>query len=199
MSKPKAKAAKKKRTRKAKPPTDGQLLLDGPPPPAADAPKAQRRVFDEIYLEDMCAHIGMGFSLRSWAAMTGHDPAAVVRWIQADPDRNKAYREARKMQADAHIDGLIEIADEVLPLNTFGSVDSGAVNDKRLRIDTRKWIAAKFHPQLYGDKVAIDGTFDVTTKKPDEIMGLIVGLLATHGLRITPAEDGDPDGPRETG
>lgn len=183
MTKAKGKGAKKRATQ---------------PPPAADSPPKPpvvRRPFsDDHYLEDMCAFIGDGGSLRSWATQTGHAPESVVRWIQADAERQRTYREARKMQADAHIDGLIELADSPIPTDAFGRTDSAAVQQLRLKVDTRKWVAAKFYPSLYGDRVAVDANIDVGTLKPDEVMGKIVALLANHGLRVAPDET-DGSGP----
>lgn len=157
------------------------------------------RAFTEDDLISLCNHIGLGDSLRSWCAANDRDPGHVVRWILADAERNKAYREARKLQADIHIDQLIELSDTPIPVDDMGRTDSGAVQQLRVRIDTRKWVAAKFYPALYGEKVAVEGNLNLATMKPDEIMGQVVSLLASHGLRVQPAEDGNDDGHSETG
>jgi hypothetical protein len=162
-----------------------------PPEPPPEQPKKKRRPLDAEAFTDLCEWIASGKSLRSWATQTGYTDMGVIKWLQADPEgRLKMYREARRMQADAHIDQLIDLSDEPVPVNAFGSMDSAAVNDKRLRIDARKWIASKYHPGMYGERVAVEGTFKAEETPPDEIMKRIIGILATHGLRVVPAEPG---------
>lgn len=179
MTKRKAKVAKKRLP----------VVFEG----RAEQPKAKtRRKLDAKAFEDFCAHIGDGGSLRAWARKAGYSPARLVKWILSDPLLQKLYREARRLQADAHIDELIELADESVPLDENGRMDSGAVNDKRLRIDTRKWIASKFHPGMYGDRVDADITLRGADQKPDAVMAQIVALLASQGLRI------EPDGPDQS-
>lgn len=194
----KRKGAKKrpKASRKKKPENHLQLpvVIDAKPePPHDETPKDDRRPLDAAAFEDFCVHIGLGNSLRSWAEKEGWSPAAIVKWVQQDPERTKLYREARKMQADSHIDGLIELADEAVPVNDFGSLDSAAVNNKRLRIDTRKWIAAKYHPALYGEKVDITASANLGALPPDQIMQRVVALFATHGLRVVPESTNGSD------
>jgi hypothetical protein len=164
VTKPKAKAAKKRA--RAKP---------------------DRKPLDDAALEDLCGHLGEGKSLRSWAKRRKYPHRSVINWIIADPDRNKLYRAARQMQADAHIDELIELADAKVPKDADGKTDSALVNDKRLRIDTRKWIASKFHPAMYGEKLELDATIRGRDQAPEDIMAKIVALLGAHGLRLTQA------------
>jgi hypothetical protein len=158
-------------------------------------PKGRRELNAEAF-EDFCVHIGLGKSLRSWAKKHRYSPAALVKWVQSDPERSKLYREARKMQADAHIDELIEIADAPVPRTAMGALDSAAVNNKRLRIDTRKWAASKYHPALYGDKVDVNANVNLGLLPPEAIMQKVVALFANHGLRVVPE---NPDGPDEPG
>ena len=56
---------------------------------------------------------------------------------------------ARARQADTLADSILDIAD--------GEGDS---DDKRVRIDSRKWLAGKLRPKVYGDKVAVGGDAD---------------------------------------
>lgn len=181
MTKPKAKKAKRQ-----------PLLIEGKT--EKDAPPPRRKLGEPGVFEDLCNWIGLGKSLRSWCEAERIDHGDAIRWIQADKERTVVYREARRMQADAHIDELIDLADESLPLDDTGRIDSGAVNDKRLRIDTRKWIAAKFHPAMYGDKVDVTATINPRETRPAEVMAQIAALLGAHGLRIEQAQptEGDP-------
>lgn len=88
---------------------------------------------------------------------------SVIRWLN---DRNKAefqemYRLARQVQAELRIDEIIEIADDTTndwkPVyNKDGEIidhkpDNEAIQRSRVKIDTRKWLAAKMLPKVYGD------------------------------------------------
>ena len=88
-------------------------------------------------------------------------------------------------------------SDAPVPVDDQGRTDSAAVNQLRLRIDTRKWIASKFRPAMYGDKVDISTTIRGADQKPDAVMAQIVGLLEAHGMSITVAEQ--VDGPGSAG
>jgi hypothetical protein len=158
------------------------------------------RLLDAAALDDLCAFIAGGGSLRAWAEANGHNVQNVHKWLLADEERNKLYREARKHQADAHIDQLIELADAPVPVDDQGRTDSAAVNQLRLRVDTRKWIASKYHPGLYGERVAVDANVNtnLAALPPDQIMGRIVDLLGKHGLKVVPADTGSSDGSDES-
>ena len=54
-------------------------------------------------------------------------------------------------------------------------------NDRRVRLDTRKWLMSKLHPQRFGDKVQVAGD-------PDTPIRHTVGLLDL--LRLS---DPEPD------
>lgn len=154
-----------------------------------------RRPYTDDDLESLCNHIATGGTLAKWAEKNDRLPRHATRWVRSDPDRLKAYREARSMQADVHIDGLIDLADTQVGKDEDGKTDSAAVNQLRLRVDTRKWVASKFYPAMYGDKLEIDTNLNLSTMKPDEIMGYITDLFAAHGLKVVPDEPVDgPDG-----
>ena len=62
------------------------------------------------------------------------------------------------------VDEIIEIADDSSQdniINKQGQIicNNESINRARLRIDTRKWIASKLAPKIYGDK--IDNTHSI--------------------------------------
>jgi hypothetical protein len=167
-----------------------KLLIEGTV--ADQVPKDTATPLDAAAFDALCAHIAEGNSLRAWAREANRPVATVAKWILSNEDRTKLYREARKMQADAHIDDIIELSDSPVPVDDQGRTDSAAVNQLRLRVDTRKWIASKYHPAMYGEKVDVNATFRGADQKPDEILARITALLAAHGLRIAPADPTEP-------
>jgi hypothetical protein len=152
-------------------------------------PKTDRRPFDDADLASLCDHIATGKTLRSWAKKAGFDHCSVLRWLRADPEgRLKTYRDARQMQVESAMDTLLDLADEKMPSDEHGRMDSAAVNDKRLRIDTRKWIASKLHPAVYGDKVGVEANINgnLAELPPDQIMARLAAIFASNGLKIVP-------------
>jgi len=96
----------------------------------------------------------------------------VIRWL-ADPrltDFREMYYYSRRVQAEVRIDEIFEIADDtskdwVKKFDKDGNFlemvpDNEAIQRSRVRIDTRKWYAARLVPRIYGDKKEID--LDVT-------------------------------------
>ncbi len=71
------------------------------------------------------------------------------------------YTRAREARADVLAEEIIEIADsepKTIESEYGDKVDTGDIQQKRLRVDARKWAAAKMNPKKYGDK--IDHTTD---------------------------------------
>lgn len=91
--------------------------------------------------------------------------STVYRWIAEREDFRDMYTRAREDQADTLADEVLAIADEdpALSIQERGGesvtvVDGAAVQHQRLRIDARKWVAAKLKPKKYGDKVTQEHT-----------------------------------------
>lgn len=154
-------------------------------------PNVYKRL-DDAGTESLCAALADGQSLRSLAKEYGTSATSILRWFDREPGRMREYQRAREAQADGLIDTLIELADEPMPRGPDGRFDAAAVNDKRLRIDTRKWIASKFRPGMYGDRVAVDANVNLAELPPDQIMAKIVDLLGSHGLHVAASDQGDP-------
>lgn len=143
---------------------------------------------DRLGLDWLCDQLIDGRSVRSVARELDASAVAILKWIDREPGRMRQYQLARQAQADAIVDELIELADSPVPVDDMGRTDSAAVNQLRLRVDTRKWIASKFRPGLYGDRVAVETNVNANLAElpPDQIMAKIVDLLGKHGLRIVP-------------
>lgn len=71
--------------------------------------------------------------------------ATVCRWLAKDAEFSEQYARAREAQADALFDDCLDIADK-------GTKALADHNDRRLQIDTRKWMAGKLKGK-YSDKV----------------------------------------------
>jgi hypothetical protein len=82
-------------------------------------------------------------------------------WIEDDSIKVKQYAHACNERAEHYFDELIDIADEK-PERTsteFGDkIDNGDVQNRRLKIDARKWALSKMNPKKYSDKMQIDSS-----------------------------------------
>lgn len=122
----------------------------------AIARKICERIMRKETLEAICSEPGM--------------PAirVVIRWL-ANPklaDFREMYYYARRVQAEMLIDEIITIADgtdkDWVPTYDRHGVQNGmrpdndAIQRSRVRIDTRKWLAARLVPRIYGEHVQVD-------------------------------------------
>lgn len=98
--------------------------------------------FNEAIAESICLRIADGQSLRSICEGQDYpDRSTVFRWLADNPDFRDQYARARELQAESLADDIIDIADN----------KGLEPNDKRVRIDSRKWLAGKLKPKVYGD------------------------------------------------
>lgn len=83
----------------------------------------------------------------------------VYRWILANEPFRDMYARARDDQADTLADEIHAIADEPMvgkkvttkANGDVETVEGDMIEHRRLRVDARKWIAAKLKPKKYGD------------------------------------------------
>lgn len=83
------------------------------------------------------------------------DKMTINRWRHRLPDFRAQYAQAKIEQADILAEECLEIADDsagdtVVNPEGFEACNTEWINRCRLRIDTRKWLAAKLLPRQYG-------------------------------------------------
>jgi hypothetical protein len=92
--------------------------------------------------DEICALLLEGNSLVKACKETGAEYRTIFKWIKEYPDFADNYTHAREMQADSLADGILDIADD----------SALASDDRRVKIDARKWYAGKLKPKKYGEK-----------------------------------------------
>lgn len=102
---------------------------------------------DEI-ADRICAELAMRRSLKSICEREDWAPSesCVYNWLNQNPAFVEKYTRARDYQIEAYVDEMVEIADD----------DSADPNSRRVRVDTRKWIASKLKPKKYGERIEQD-------------------------------------------
>jgi hypothetical protein len=156
-------------------------------PTSKYTPQIARKICEQIMqgktLNQICKHHNMPSKER------------VVHWL-AQP-KNEDFREmyyyARRVQAEILVDEIIEIADDnendwTPSFNKKGEQngwkpDHECIQRSRVRIDTRKWLAAKMLPRMYGEKV--DVTHSVTGD-----LAKIMDAASNNDTGLPPAIDG---------
>lgn len=90
----------------------------------------------------------------------------VLRWALTIPEFRDQYKQARDIQAEVLADELLEIADDGRndwmernnPDNPGYRENGEAMRRSQLRIETRKWVAARLLPKRWGDKTVTEVT-----------------------------------------
>jgi len=117
---------------------------------------------------EICSLLGDGQSLKEICEREDMPVRSTVYlWLSRHNEFSDMYARAREEQADTLADEIIGIADEASRDTKTLTHDDGSkyevcdhewINRSRLRVDARKWVAAKLKPKKYGDKVTNEHT-----------------------------------------
>lgn len=144
-----------------------------PTPPKKKRPGQNMGGAQTIYTVELgteiCTRIAMGESLTSICKDPDMPTApTVLNWVFRDPDFREQYRLAREIQAELMGDEILDIADNgtndwMEKRNSKGEmigwVENGeAIRRSHLRVESRKWIAARLLPKKWGDKSTTEVT-----------------------------------------
>lgn len=115
------------------------------------------------------------------------DYKTVMSWLQKEDGFLPKYERARESQADFLADEIVSIADGA------DGESAEAVAKARLRVDARKWVAAKLKPKKYGDKLDVEhgGTIGHAHMTLDELrqrLAMARGLV-TPPTQLTDASE----------
>lgn len=109
--------------------------------------------FTQEMADRICNWLMEGKSLRSFCREPNTpDISTVFRWISKNNDFYNQYARAREVQAEVHVDMMMDIAETDVN-------DNIQLRQNELRIDTIKWTSSKIKPKKYGNLVQ---TEDVT-------------------------------------
>ncbi len=124
----------------------------------------------------ICELIAEGSSASSACKAAGIRLSTLYRWLRSQPAFSNNYARAREDAADTLVDELMRIAQE-----------EPDVHRARLKIDARKWIAARMKPKSWGDKFQVDQTTrieDVSFEDAKTALTARLKTLAAEGVDI---------------
>lgn len=131
----------------------------------------------------------------------------VMKWLQKEDENGEfytKYKRARELQAEAHADEMMDIADDgsndyMEKLDKDGNIVGWALNGEsvarsKLRLEQRRWNAEKLKPRRFGAKIAVGGAEDlppIQRKDTIDITGLSIEELDVLQRALTGGTDGE--------
>lgn len=115
-------------------------------------------------------------SLKELRAMYGIPSAtAIHEWLVEREEFALMYARARMSQAQLFAEEVIQISDDISNDTVIDEDGNKRCNNEwiarsRLRVDSRKWLASKLLPRVYGDKVQSEVTIVV---KHEDALGAL--------------------------
>jgi len=120
----------------------------------------------EEYLPEIHAWIESGKTLRSYCRQEGKPSyGTVYDWLERDAEQNSRFARARDLGEAQILQECLEIADntqigEIVTSKPDGSTEvksADMIEHRKLRIETRLKLLAKWNPKKYGEKVEHSG------------------------------------------
>ena len=129
--------------------------------------------FTQDIADIVCERLINGESLRSICCDADMPSAPTVcDWLNKHPDFAEQYARAREAQADTLADEILDISDNgvndwVEKHGADGQAEGweyngDAIQRSKLRVDARKWYAAKLAPKKYGERLDLNATSTAT-------------------------------------
>lgn len=106
----------------------------------------------QIMTEQMSLGKSLSTALKAEGMPSYH---AVMMMLRNNPQFREMYEKAIENRADRLAEEILELADEPMPKGLEGPMASAWVQQKRMQVDARKWIASKLKPKMYGDRIDV--------------------------------------------
>lgn len=114
---------------------------------------------EHMVWQNILQGISEGKSLSSTLRSEGMPSYSLARqMIKNNAEFRAAYEKAVEDRADRLAEEIIELSDKELPDGLEGPMASAWVQQKRLQVEARKWVASKLKPKTYGDRIDVSVT-----------------------------------------
>lgn len=114
-------------------------------------------LYSENLAEEIAFRLANGETMKAICS-SDHMPGVftVWRWRNERPDFNELIQRAREVQSEALLDECKALADDAAKVALIPECGSASVAAKKLAIETRLKLAARFAPEKFGDRVRQD-------------------------------------------
>lgn len=175
--------------------TSPGAIVEAPPTRPRGRPSTRTQAIDDEIIE----RLSCGETLRS-ICRDAHMPAwqTVYLWKRTDEDFAERFARARDDGHDAIAEQALEIADTPVTGERVEEDDKGVkvvredmLGHRKLQVETRLKLLAKWNPTKYGDRQQVDMTTKkaVTDLTEDELLAELAALKAA-GVPVQ-GSDGD--------
>lgn len=148
---------------------NGQKILVQSGVHSPELPRKKGFPYSQALADVICQKIVQGAYLSKLHEIEGMpDLWQIALWRRQNKDFDDAIRYARKVRAEVQRDEAVEIA------KGADGLDKDLIAGKKLAVDTLQWSAEKDDPEVYGNKVKVEGQ-------------ALVALVVDTGIR----RDGD--------
>lgn len=132
-------------------------------------------------VDTICARLSVGDPLRQICRDEGVDYSIIYDWRKQDSELDQRIARARDQGFDAIADNCLEIADD----------KEEDAQSRRVRVDTRLKLLAKWSPKKYGDAVTLRGDAEnpLAVLSDEQLLDRIKANAAQIGVAIGAAED----------
>ncbi len=108
------------------------------------------------------------------------------RWVDADAKLAEDYAHAREDLIERIANEVMELSDSEVPETGDGKRDWQAIQQRKLQVDSRKWLLSKLAPKKYGDRLELAGD----KENPLQVQTIDASKLSTDVLaQIIAAKD----------
>jgi hypothetical protein len=101
------------------------------------------------------------------------NPVTIWKWRNNFVEFDKLYADAKRRQLDLMAEDIVDISND----------DTLEPNDKRLRVDTRKWLLSKLMSKVYGDKLDVTSGGEALAPPSHQIDARIQSIIMQARLR----------------
>jgi hypothetical protein len=105
------------------------------------------------------------------------DEGTIRRWMYRNPDFRSSYMRARIAQVDLLAEKSLDVANNDANDTTINAQGdtvglSVTVARDRLKLDTRRWLASKLMPKLYGNEIELANEKEKNARQEAELIEL---------------------------
>jgi hypothetical protein len=151
------------------------------------APKQESKPTKDEIIQNVLDGMAIGgLSCFKACQAAGVPNSTFMRWVDADAKLAERYAHAREDLIERMANEVLELADSDVPETGDGKRDWQAIQQRKLQVDSRKWLLSKLAPKKYGDRLELAGD----KENPLQVQTIDASKLSTDVLaQIIAAKD----------